>query len=54
MNVGPHFAKVLNPDWSINWAEWSIAENQSAGIAAMAFGSTLLFIRQIPLIQKSS
>lgn len=52
MNVGPHGAKLWNPDGTFNHAEWSIVENQSAGIVTLAIGGLLLMLRWLNLFQK--
>ena len=42
MNVAPHYAHAIGPDWAVNWEEWTIAENQWAGIIALATIGVLL------------
>jgi len=53
MNVGPHWAKLWNPDGSFNPTEWSIVENQSAGVITLAVGALLVGLRQINYVQKA-
>ena len=53
MNVGPHWTKLWNPDGSFNAAEWSIVENQSAGVVTLAVGALLIGLRQINYLQKA-
>jgi hypothetical protein len=52
LNVAPHFAHAIGPDWSIDWNEWQVAETQLAGIIALAVVGLLLALPQIPFVMK--
>ena len=52
MNVGPHIAKLWNTDGTFNYAEWSIVENQSAGVLTLAIGALLLGLPKLNIVQR--
>ena len=52
MNVGPHLAKLWNTDGTFNYAEWSIVENQSAGVLTLAIGALLIGLPKLNIVQR--
>jgi hypothetical protein len=52
MNVGPHIAKLWNMDGTFNHAEWSIVENQSAGVFTLAIGALLIGLPKLNIVQR--
>ena len=52
MNVGPHIAKLWNADGTFNYAEWSIVENQSAGVFTLAIGALLIGLPKLNIVQR--
>lgn len=53
MNVGPHIAKLWNADGTFNYAEWSIVENQSAGVFTLAIGALLIGLPKLNIVQRA-
>jgi hypothetical protein len=53
MNVGPHIAKLWNADGTFNHAEWSIVENQSAGVFTLAIGALLIGLPKLNIVQRA-